>query len=83
VTELYSSGSLCDVMMTLAMEGEVIGPRENPAAGATRKRLVSSVLAEVTSQLVGPCEPPLTTFPRASERTLTYATSSKTLLVRR
>jgi len=39
------------------------------------------VLAEVTSQLVGACEPPLATFPRAPERTLTYIADNTTAII--
>jgi len=39
------------------------------------------VLAEVASQLVGACEPPLATFPRATERTLTYTADNNTIII--
>jgi len=39
------------------------------------------VFAEVTSQLVGACEPPLATFPRAPERTLTYIADNNTTAI--
>ena len=57
-------------MVTLEMQGEMIGARERSTTRPTRERLVAGVLAEMSAQFVGPREPPLTAFPRAPERTL-------------
>ena len=65
---------LRDAMVTLDVQSEVVRAREDAATCTAREWLVSRVLAKVTSQLVGACEPPFATFPRAPERTLTYTT---------
>jgi len=59
-------------MVTLEMQGEMVGACERSTTRPTSERLVTGVFAEMTSQFVGPREPPLTAFPRAPERTLSY-----------
>ena len=67
-----------DVVVSLEVEGEVVGAGEGAAARPTAERLVAGVLAVVTTQLVGAREPPLTAVPLAPERTLAYTTHTHT-----
>jgi len=62
--------------MSLHVESEVVGASERHLADAADVRLVAGVLAVVTSQLVGPSEPPLALRPRAAERLLAYTTTT-------
>jgi len=62
------------VVVSLEVECEVVGAGEGAAARPTAERLVAGVLAVVTTQLVGPREPPLAAVPLAPERTLAYTT---------
>jgi len=66
------------VVVSLEVEGEVVGAGECAAARPTAERLVAGVLAVVTTQLVGAREPPLTAVPLAPERTLAYTTHTHT-----
>jgi len=66
------------VVVSLEVEGEVVGAGEGAAARPTAERLVAGVLAVVTTQLVGAREPPLAAVPLAPERTLAYTTHTHT-----
>ena len=62
--------------MSLHVEREVVWASERHLADAADVRLVAGVFAVVTTQLVGPSEPPLALRPRAAERLLSYTTTT-------
>lgn len=54
--------------MPLHVQGQVVRPGETPVTVRAFKRLGTSMLSEVSGQLITSCKTPLTTFPRASVR---------------
>lgn len=62
------------ILVTLHVQGQVVGAREAAAAGDTFERFGAGVFPVVSGELVGPGEAPVAVLPRAAIRLLTCET---------
>lgn len=65
------------VLVTLHVQGQVVGAREAAAAGDTFERFGAGVFPVVSGELVGPGEAPVAVLPRAAIRLLTCETQQE------
>ena len=64
--------ALTALLVPLHVKCQMVRSGEAPIAVAAFERLEAGVLAMVSGQLIGPREPPLTTFPGTAVRLLSY-----------
>lgn len=74
---VWKDGARSLVLVSLHVEGEVVGPGEGARAHRALEGFGARVLPEVTRQLVGASEAPVAAVPRAPVRLLTCGGGKK------